>query len=151
MLGIFCNLSFVIIPRIRSTKGTELRIQTIIKSRFVGFALVGGGVFLLGLALLWILVEILGIDKYLAGVIVTLLTLELNFVFNKYINWADRSGSFFVHWWRFHVVRASGLVVNQIGYVILVSIGLNYVAVSTGLMVAIMIFNYLGSDRIAFQ
>lgn len=90
-------------------------------------------------------------DRYIAGAIVMFATLELNFVCNKYLNWADRSGKFLTQLWRFHVVRAGGLIFNQLVYMGLVAIGSNYIIVSISLSAIIMIYNYFGSDKVAFQ
>jgi putative flippase GtrA len=123
---------------------------TWLRSRFIGFSLVGLVIMVIGFAILALLVEILHIDKLIAGVITTTISVNLNFVANKYLNWADRPGKFLNQWWKFIVARLGVIVVNQLLYSVAVLLGLHYLASTLVLTLITTIINYFGNDRFVF-
>jgi putative flippase GtrA len=119
--------------------------------RFIGFSAVGAFVLAMGLVVLSFQVEVMGVGEILAGVTTTIFSLEINFLLNKRFNWRDRSGRLISQWWRYHVTRLGGAVINQLLYIVMVSIGINYLLTTLGLTMLITVYNYIGSDRFAFK
>lgn len=125
--------------------------QRLLHLRLVGFSLVGGFVFLLGMALLALQVELLHIDKYIAGATTTAISLQINFLLNKYLNWRERKGALGTQWLRFHATRLGMALANQALYSLLVFLGINYLVATilcTALSTAV---NYIGSDKFVFK
>lgn len=113
--------------------------QKIIKQRFFGFSLVGGGVFLLGFFLLWLQNDALNLKthyaqwfqavyaafggqavldadltgKIITNVLTTIVSVESNFFLNKFLNWRERTGNFWGQWLKFHATRAATTTINQ--------------------------------------
>ncbi len=121
------------------------------KARFSGFLLIGGLIFLIGLAIIFLLVSKLHINKILAGVITTVITVELNFLLNRYLNWGDRSGKFINLWWKFHVIRLGTIILNQVLYIMLIVFGVQYIIATIIAVGIVTILNYFGNDRFVFN
>lgn len=123
----------------------------LIQSRFVGFSIVGGIVYIIGLTILATQIEILHENKIVAGIITTILSLQINFLLNRYFNWHDRKGKFGDHWIRFHIARIGTIVFGQVWYITFVSLGVHYLLVSISGNAIAWIFNYVTSDRFVFR
>ncbi|MGA2910600.1 MAG: GtrA family protein [Candidatus Microgenomates bacterium] len=126
------------------------KVLNFIRLRFVGFSLVGGAVFVMGIGILTFQVQVLHINKILAGFINMVISVEVNFLLNKYINWRDRIGSFGSQWLKFHASRAVTITINQILYTVFVSMGFNYLLVNIVLTLLVTVTNFFGSDKFAF-
>jgi len=127
------------------------KVLHLVRLRFVGFSIVGGLVFLFGIGVLAFQVEVLHVSKILAGILTTVISVEINFLLNKYINWRDRQGGFGIQWLKFHATRIGMIIINQLLYTLFVSLGFNYLLVSTALTIVVTVVNYFGSDRFAFK
>jgi len=118
------------------------------------FALVGGTVALLGIGILYMLVDVLSVEKNAAYFVQAVISLQINFVLNNQFTWADRRGqsrSLWNRWVRFHGARGLAFVLNQLLFALLTALGVHYlvacifgIAVATGL-------NYFTSDRFVFS
>jgi putative flippase GtrA len=105
----------------------------------------------MGVGMLAVLVEVIRLNKYLAGPTVTVISVEVTFLLNKYLNWSDRRGSLVEQWLRFHLVRLGTVTFNQCLYFALVSLGVHYLLVAvlaSGVSAAI---NYLSNEAFVFR
>jgi len=126
------------------------KVLSFIRLRFVGFSLVGGVVFVIGIGILTFQVQVLHFNEILAGLITTVISVEVNFLLNKYINWRDRIGGFGSQWLKFHASRAVTIIINQTLYTLFVSVGFNYLLVNVVLTLLVTVTNFFGSDKFAF-
>jgi putative flippase GtrA len=126
------------------------KVLDLIRIRIVGFSIVGGSVFVMGIGILAFQVEVLHINQILAGFINMVISVEVNFLLNKYLNWRDRPGSFWSQWLKFHASRIVTIIINQLLYTLLVELGFNYLLVTVGLTLLVTVANYFGSDKFAF-
>lgn len=126
-------------------------MKRLLQIRFVGFSLVGGFVFVLGIVLLAGLVELMHIDKYLAGILTTAISLQVNFLLNKYLNWRSRPGDFLSQWLKFHATRIGVAMISQTVYAVLVYLGFHYLMVTVLCTIAGLFVNYIGSEKIVFR
>jgi len=126
------------------------KVLNLMRIRIVGFSMVGGSVFVMGIGILALQVEVLHINQILAGFINMVISVEVNFVLNKYLNWRDRPGDFWSQWLKFHASRIVTIIINQLLYTFLVELGFNYLLVTMGLTLLVTVANYFGSDKFAF-
>lgn len=106
------------------------------KTRFLTFAAIGGGIFLLGLALQVILVSGIGMVPVQAYIVQGVLTIQLSLVLNRFLTWRDRDVSFLQAFWRWNTQKAVTAALNFAAYDALIKMGLQYIA-ATVLLVAI--------------
>lgn len=122
------------------------------RSRVLGFAAVGGGVFLLGSGLLVLLVSGLGVSPVPAGLVSTAVSLEANFLLSRRVTWPDRAErGFRAQWIRFHAARAGTVVANQALYSALVLVGIPYLAAIVATTALATLVNFVMSDRYVFR
>lgn len=127
----------------------------LIPHRFLEFALVGAGVALGGIVILFVLVESLHIDERAAFSIQLGATVLANFLLNKYLTWKDRTrGLFFVQLGRFVVTRAVTIIGSLIAFPLLMlwswGIPYQYVFATAAVIAASTAVNFITSDRIVF-
>ena len=126
-------------------------LLTLLRRRFVGFSLVGLAILVIGLALLTVLIEVLGVDKILAGILTTTFSVVTNFLANKYLNWKDRPGDFWGQLLRFLTARALLIIANQLFYTVGVLLGIHYLIITLVGTAVVTVVNYFGNDRFVFQ
>jgi putative flippase GtrA len=90
------------------------------------FSVIGGSVFLVGMAGMYLQVSVLGINPLLAFLIMSIFSIELSFVLNKWITWRDRQTGFWVSFRRFNASRFVTVPVSQGFYALLLWVGVNY-------------------------
>lgn len=130
--------------------------------KFVQFGAIGGGVFAVGMAMLYGMVAGLGINPLVANAIQLAVTFWLNYVLNKNVTWRERTISrMAAH--KFLVSRAATTVLNYILFAWLISLQyafsifgqsveftINYLVANVITLLAVMFLNYEISDRWAF-
>src|SRR5882762_9549143 len=104
--------------------------QRFLSTRLMGFSLVGGGVMLGGIALVFLLVHILHMNQQIAYLIQAVVSIETNFFLNRFTNWKDRNGNIFVQWAKFHSTSIVTFPVNQILFALLTRLGISYLLVT---------------------
>jgi putative flippase GtrA len=130
---------------------TKLKKKVLENQRFLKFAIVGGGVTFFGAALLYILVS-LGVSPNIANFIQALCAIELNFFVNALWTWADRTqDSLFSKWKRFHVTKVVTIILNQVLFSALFSLGIQYLLVYFMNVVIIMVVNYVLNEKFVFK
>lgn len=130
--------------------------------KFVQFGAIGGSVFGLGMVMLYLLVEILGISPLPANAAQLAVTFWLNYVLNRNVTWRNRSlGSLAVH--KFLASRAATTVFSYLMFAWLISLNpafsvagrnisftINYLIANVITLIAMTVLNYAISDRWAF-
>jgi putative flippase GtrA len=111
--------------------------------RLVSFSLIGFGVFVAGLGLQVVLVQVAGLPKVPVYIGQLILSVQVNFLANYHWTWGDRNSPFWRSCWRYNVKRAAGTLVNAGLYPILVHCGMNYLAANALLVVALTPVNYV--------
>ncbi len=125
---------------------------------FLRFAFVGALGFLVDLAMLWVGLDLLGLDVYLARLLCFAVTVTFTWALNRHLTFGDRRARDLAgmarEWLKFVSVNAIGLAVNYAVYAALVTWGEGwlaspYVAAGCG-SIAGLGFNYLASSRLVF-
>lgn len=130
--------------------------------RTIRFGIVGGGVFALGMAALFYMVEYLGVPVLLANAVQLVLTFWLNYVLNRSLTWRDRQVSKRAAA-KFLISRAATTLLNFYLFAWLVvwqtsvtvagqtyDISVHYVLANVITLAVITLINFLVSDRWAF-
>lgn len=130
--------------------------------KFVQFASIGGSVFLFGMAMLYVLVDVLKIQPLVANAWQLAVTFWLNYMLNRYITWRERAVTRQAAY-RFVSSRAITTVINYFLFAWLinlsfafsvlgqtVSFSVHYLVANVISLLAIMALNYEISDRWAF-
>ncbi len=119
--------------------------------KIMGFGLVGGGVMVGGLTLLFLLVHVFGVEQHVAYLIQALASIETNFFLNRFFNWKERTGNLFLQWLKFHSSSAVTFPVNQVLFAALTALGINYLLVTImGAGVAAVV-NYVTNEYFVFH
>jgi len=122
--------------------------------RFWKFGLVGGLVALIGIGVLYVLVDILSVERNAAYFAQAVISLQLNFNLNDRFTWADRrgqNGAYWSRWLKYHTARMLTVVVNQIVFALLTAFGVHYLAACVACLALATGFNYFASDRFVFS
>lgn len=130
--------------------------------KFFQFGAIGGGVFVAGMALLYLLVSIAGMNPLVANAVQLVVTFWLNYTLNKQITWRERTISpRAAH--RFLISRTATTVLNYLMFAWLITVNFSFAALGQTVNVAIgyitanvitllliTALNYVISDRWAF-
>lgn len=111
--------------------------------RLVIFGVIGGGVFLVGLAMQIALVRQLHMDAVVAYIAQGAASIQLSFLLNRYVTWRDRGVSFWRALWRFNTQKTLMTVINMAAYVGLVRFGVQYITANIALTALFTPVNYL--------
>lgn len=130
--------------------------------KFVQFGSIGGSVFLFGMAMLYVLVEIAGLSPLIANAFQLAATFWLNYTLNRHITWRERNISRNAAY-KFLVSRATTTVINYFLFAWLISLqfaftvagqefafSIHYLVANVIALFTIMALNYEISDRWAF-
>ena len=130
--------------------------------KFVQFGSIGGSVFVLGMAMLYGMVELLDIPPLVANAVQLTVTFWLNYVLNRHITWRERNISRRAAY-KFLVSRATTTVINYFLFAALISLqfaftvagysvafSVHYLTANVITLIAVMALNYEISDRWAF-
>ncbi|MEO7001780.1 MAG: GtrA family protein, partial [Ktedonobacterales bacterium] len=123
--------------------------------RVTSFGFVGGFVALTGLTLQYALVQYAGLDKHVAYLIQSVVSIELNFFINNFLTWRDRRApgfsGLFKAWARFHLVRVFTVLLNQLLYAVLLFLGVQYLLANVLCILIILVINYWSGDKFIFK
>ncbi len=126
-----------------------------LRERILSFSLVGGFVTIIGFAILYVLVQYVGLNKNLAYLIQAILSIELNFFLNHFYTWSDRRKqgvrAFVTSWGKFHFTRIFTVTLNQVLYSAFLLSGINYLVASAMCILIVMIINYIAGDIFVFR
>jgi len=123
------------------------------RDKVKAFLIVGLVSSILGLALLYIFVELLGLNKNVANLAQLLVILQVNFILNMKYTWKESPTTlrdFFRKWVSFHLVHSVSSLSNVAAFAVLI-VWLPY-AISYGITLGLVaILNYLGMDKFVFK
>ena len=144
-----CETFSLPVSRPRKRKIPE-RLFQLVQQRIFGFGLVGLGVMLGGIALLYGLVHYCHVEEHIAYFIQAIACIEANFMLNRWVNWHDCKGAFLPQWIKCHTTKIGTVLLNQLLFALLIFFGIHYLpATVIGVMVATII-NYIANDQFVF-
>ena len=113
------------------------------KRRLISFGVIGGGVFLLGVGLLYVFVSLWHMTSGWAFFVQGIISVLVSYLLNWRITFGDRKPPFWRSFWRFNVSRGVTIPLNQALYMGLVWLGMEYQVanvVETAIFIAINYF-----------
>ena len=118
--------------------------------RFLMFCAIGTAIFLLGLVIQAVLTGLWHVPPVASFFIQGVISVEMNFLLNRWLTWRDRDTPFWPAFARFNAQRTLTIALNLVSYAILVRLGMNYLVANVVLTVAFTAVNYLAGDRFVF-
>lgn len=88
--------------------------------------LVGIGMSALNMLLLVVLVGLAGLNPLVANLCRTACTTQLQFGLHRRFTWRNQNQPLGRQWARFHALKVVTLVLNQLGFMALIALGLHY-------------------------
>lgn len=119
-------------------------------AKFVSFGAIGGGIFVVGLALQAALTSGAHMPSFISYLIQTFLSVEASFLLNRWITWRRVETSFWPALGRFNVQKVITVTVNVLLYAGLLKLGMNYLLDNILLTAVFTLVNYVGADRFVF-
>jgi putative flippase GtrA/GT2 family glycosyltransferase len=118
--------------------------------RFPLFALIGGLVFIAGLALQVALVRYANAGADWSYAAQAMFSIELSYLLNRYLTWRDRSAGFWAAAWKFNAQKLVMTVINLTAYALLVRAGMEYIVANVVLTAVFTPVNYFAADLLVF-
>jgi putative flippase GtrA len=118
--------------------------------RFSLFALIGGLVFIAGLALQVVLVRYARTGADWSYAAQAIFSIELSYLLNRYVTWRDRTAGFWAAAWKFNAQKLLMTVINLTAYALLVRAGMEYIVANVVLTAVFTPVNYFASDLLVF-
>jgi putative flippase GtrA len=128
-------------------------------SRFLRFALIGTAGFLVNEGTLWLALNVLGANKYVAGLLAFIVAVTFTWWGNRKLTFHERAvhgpWAALFEWGRFVIANSLGFAVNYSIYVSLVTFAPSpenspYLALACG-AIAGLFFNFVMSNRVVFR
>jgi putative flippase GtrA/GT2 family glycosyltransferase len=119
-------------------------------ARFTSFSLIGGVIFVGGLALQAVLTSVLHMPPLVSYLIQAVVSIEASFLLNRSLTWRRRGTSFWSAFIRFNAQKALTVTANFALYAALLRFGVNYLLANILLTAAFTIVNYVAGDRFVF-
>lgn len=137
----------------------------VLRTRFFKFGLVGTGVMFLGLGIMIVCVDLLHINKNLAYLVQTVVSVESNFFLNAVITWRDRTRQqLWKSWIKFHGLKITTMIISQFLFAgLLLAVSwiqipalavvqkFDYVIAYFACIGIITLINFIGNDKWVFQ
>ena len=118
--------------------------------RFAIFALIGGSVFVMGLALQALLTGKWHMAADASYFVQGVISIEVSFLLNRWLTWRDRTGRIWSAFVRFNVQKAVTMALNLVAYAGLVWLGMNYLLANVVLAAVFTVINYVAGDALVF-
>ena len=119
--------------------------------KFLSYAMIGGMVTLVNLAVLWLLTSVAGLHYLLSTVVSFLALTPIAFWLQKLITFRTPRAAAPIEWPRYFATMASSLAANLLLMYMLVSVaGLWYLAASLVVTALLLAANFLLNDRWSF-
>lgn len=119
-------------------------------ARFILFSGIGAAVFLMGLAIQYVLTGRLHVPPEWSYAIQSVTSIETNLLLNRWLTWRDRAIPFWTAFLRFNAQRTVTVGLNLAFYFGLTRLGMNYLAANVVLAAVFTIVNYLVGDLFVF-
>ncbi|MEO7904481.1 MAG: glycosyltransferase [Candidatus Saccharimonadales bacterium] len=121
--------------------------------RKIEFLIVGGLVMMFSFVQLWLLIDVCGLNYWLAYVIQTVISVELNFFGNYIVAWRDKKDSINLN--RAHslfwLTRGVMVVLNPFIFAWIVKVGVGYLIAQLIVVAGNTVLNYVAADKLAFR
>ena len=131
----------------RRSKRLSLRALTALapahRTPFATFGLIGAAIFALGLPLQALLVQVWHANRETSYLAIGLVSIEVNFLFNRWFTWRDRLVTFWMACYRFNAQKAVTASLNLFLYSTLVSLGTNYLIANLATATIFTVVNYM--------
>lgn len=121
------------------------------RGRFASFSVIGGGVFLLGLAMQVVLVRRAHVDAVAAFFLQGFVSVQVSFLLNHFWTWRAERVPFWQACWKFNVSKVLTTVANLALYAGLVRSGMNYVIANVATTALFTVVNYVTGHYWAFS
>ncbi len=118
--------------------------------RLLKFAVLSGGLFAVGFALLYTSVTYLNVNRMWANALLSVPMGLVAFAVHRLVTWGDREAKLGDSLPRYGVLRICGSAVSQSSYVALVGYGFHYLGVRVALGLLIGIPMYYLQDKVVF-
>ena len=124
--------------------------------RFITFGIIGALVMLAGTGLLYVLVDILHLNKDFSYILQAIFAVNINFILNFLITWSDRrptarnSFKILKTWIAFILTRLITIIISVIIFSIL-AVFVHYLLASTISILVSMVFNFTTNDKYVFK
>jgi putative flippase GtrA/GT2 family glycosyltransferase len=119
-------------------------------ARFTSFSLIGGLIFVAGLALQAALTGGMHMHAFLSYLIQAIVSIEASFLLNRWLTWRRRGTAFWPAFLRFNAQKVLTVTANLILYAGLLRLGVNYLLANVLLTAVFTIVNYVAGDRFVF-
>jgi putative flippase GtrA/GT2 family glycosyltransferase len=119
--------------------------------RFTIFSAIGGGIFVLGLAMQAVLTGRLHMPAFASYLLQAVVSVELSFVLNRWLTWRDRDTALWTAFGRFNAQKTITIALNAGLYAGLLHIGMNYLIANIVLTIVFTVVNYAAGDKLVFS
>ncbi len=121
------------------------------RGRFASFSVIGGGVFLLGLAMQVALVRDAHLGAVAAFFAAGFVSVQVSFLLNHFWTWRAERVPFWQACWKFNVSKVLTTIANLALYAGLVRAGMNYVVANMATTAVFTVVNYVTGHYWAFS
>jgi putative flippase GtrA len=112
-------------------------------ARFASFSVVGVFVFVLGLALQALLVQVYGMGSIASFLVQGFVSVQVSFLLNYYWTWRDKDVPFWSTCYKFNVQKIITTIFNTVIYVGLVAVHMNYLVANVATTAIFTVVNYM--------
>lgn len=112
-------------------------------ARFVSFSAVGGFVFVLGLAIQALLVQVWRVGSDASYVVQGIISIQVSFLLNYHWTWRDKEISFWPSWYKFNTQKIITTVFNLLIYAALIAVRVNYLVANIATTAIFTAVNYV--------
>jgi putative flippase GtrA len=116
-------------------------------ARFTSFSIIGGAIFIAGLAFQAALTSGLHVPSFLSYVAQAVVSVEASFLLNRWITRGKRETAFWPSFWRYNLQQTVTVVANLVLYAGLLRLGMNYLLANVLLTAVFAVINYVGGGR----
>jgi putative flippase GtrA len=117
--------------------------------RFAMFGSIGAFVFAAGTAFQWVLLRPLGADGSYAAQ--SAFSIWLSYGLNRRLTWRDREAAFWPSFVKWNLQKAALTIPNVAGYMLLVRLGMDWLAANVAVTAVFTLVTYIGGDSWVFR
>jgi len=112
-------------------------------ARFASFSLVGGFVFVLGLAIQAFLVQVWRAGSDASYLVQGFISIQVSFLLNYFWTWRDKDIQFWLAWYKFNTQKIITTVFNLLIYAALILVQVNYLAANVATTAIFTAVNFM--------
>jgi len=121
------------------------------RMRFAAFGIIGGFVFWVGIGLQALLTGEWRVGATASFVIQGVVSVQLSYVLNRYWTWRSEQTAFWHGWRRFNGQKVVTILANLVLYVVLLRLGINYLAANVATTFVFTAVNYAATHLWVFR